>query len=343
MRFSPNFRNSMTNGRKTTSNKTMLFFRKGRTLMSKDVNVKKKSKIRGSWFDRTAMYFMLLPGVLLLVLFQYLPKFGIVLAFKKYRYDMGILGSEWCGLDNFKYFFKTPDAWLITRNTIAYNLVFIILGLVLAVTIAILFNELASKYAAKAYQTIVLMPHFLSYVVVACLVFSFLSGENGMVNKTILPALGKNPINWYGEPKYWPYILTFVKMWKTIGYNSIVYLAAIAGINKEYYEAAEVDGANKWQQIFHITLPGIRTMMSIMTIMAFGGIINSDFGLFYQVPMNSGLLNSTTSVLGTYIYNSMSDVGFSTAAGVYVSVVGFLMILFTNWIAKKIDPESSLF
>ncbi len=311
--------------------------------MSLNKKEKSKSKLGGNWVDKTAMYLMLLPGVLLLVLFQYLPKFGIILAFKKYRYDLGILGSEWCGMENFKYFFKTPDAWLITRNTVCYNLVFIILGLVLAVSLAIAFNELASKYATKVYQTIVLMPHFLSYVVVACLVFSFLSGENGIINKSLLPALGKEPINWYGESKYWPYILVFVKMWKTIGYNSIVYLAAIAGINKEYYEAAEVDGANKWQQIIHITLPGIRTMMSIMTIMAFGGIINSDFGLFYQVPMNSGLLNSTTAVLGTYIYNSMSDVGFSTAAGLYVSVVGFIMILATNWIAKKIDSESSLF
>lgn len=311
--------------------------------MLHDKKSKSKSRLNGSWADRSAMYFMLLPGVLLLVLFQYLPKFGILLAFKNYRYDLGILGSEWCGLQNFKYFFKTPDAWLITRNTIGYNLVFIILGLVLAVSLAIAFNEIASKYATKVYQTIVLMPHFLSYVVVACLVFSFLSGENGVINKALLPSLGMEPINWYGEAEYWPFILVFVKMWKTIGYNSIVYLAAIAGINKEYYEAATVDGANKWQQIIHITLPGIRTMMSIMTIMAFGGIINSDFGLFYQVPMNSGLLNSTTSVLGTYIYNSMSDVGFSTAAGVYVSVVGFMMILFTNCIAKKIDSESSLF
>ena len=304
---------------------------------------KRKSNLNGSFADRSAMYFMLLPGVLLLVLFQYLPKFGILLAFKNYRYDLGILGSEWCGFQNFKYFFKTPDAWLITRNTVAYNLVFIFLGLVLAVSLAIAFNEITSKYCAKVYQTIVLMPHFLSYVVVACLAFSFLSGEDGLINNSLLPALGKETISWYEEPKYWPYILVFVKMWKTVGYNSIVYLAAIAGINREYYEAAEVDGANKWQQILHITLPGIRTMMSIMTIMAFGGIINSDFGLFYQVPMNSGLLNSTTAVLGTYIYNSMSDVGFSTAAGLYVSIVGFIMILATNWIAKKIDSESSLF
>ncbi len=286
---------------------------------------------------------MLLPGIILLVLFQYIPKFGIILAFKNFRYDLGIFGSKWCGLDNFKIFFQTPDAWLITRNTLLYNLVFIFLGLVLSVTLAIAFNEIRGKMFAKTCQTIILMPHFLSYVIVAYLAFAFLSIENGVLNKTILPMLGMKPVNWYSESKYWPFILVFVRMWKTVGYNSIVYLAAIAGIDKSYYEAAQLDGANKWQQIIHITLPGISTMMSVMTIMSFGDIFNSDFGLFYQVTMNSGLIKSTTSVLGTYIYNSMSDVGFSTAAGVYVSVVGFLMILLTNKIASKINPESSLF
>ncbi len=286
---------------------------------------------------------MLLPGIILLVLFQYIPKFGIILAFKNFRYDLGIFGSKWCGLDNFKIFFQTPDAWLITRNTLLYNLVFIFLGLVLSVTLAIAFNEIRGKMFAKTCQTIILMPHFLSYVIVAYLAFAFLSIKNGVLNKTILPMLGMKPVNWYSESKYWPFILVFVRMWKTVGYNSIVYLAAIAGIDKSYYEAAQLDGANKWQQIIHITLPGISTMMSVMTIMSFGDIFNSDFGLFYQVTMNSGLIKSTTSVLGTYIYNSMSDVGFSTAAGVYVSVVGFLMILLTNKIASKINPESSLF
>lgn len=299
--------------------------------------------LKQSWTEKYAFYLMMLPGIILLILFQYLPKVGILLAFKNYRYDLGILGSPWSGLENFKYFFKTPDAWVITRNTLLYNLVFIFLGLVLAVSMAIALNELTEKYAKKVYQTIALMPHFLSYVIVAYLVFSLLSTEDGALNRTILPALGIEPKNWYGEPGYWPFILTFVKMWKTVGYNSVVYLAAIVAISPEYYEAAQIDGANRWQQIKHITIPGIRTMMSIMTIMAFGGIFNADFGLFYQVPMNSGLLQSTTSVLATYIYNTKSDVGFSTAAGVYVSVVGLIMILITNAIANKIDPESGLF
>lgn len=303
----------------------------------------KPSSIKGSWVDRTALYFMLLPGVIWVILFQYLPKFGIILAFKDFRVNKGIFGSEWNGWENFKILFDTPEAWLVTRNTLLYNIVFILLNLILAVSIAIMFNEVKSKFWAKTYQTVFLMPHFLSYVIVAYLVFGFLSAENGIVNKSVLPMLGIKPISWYSEPKYWPYILVFVKMWKSIGYNSIVYLAAIAGINKEYYEAGEVDGANKWQQIVHITLPGIRNMIAIMTVMAFGGVMNSDFGLHYNIPMDSGLIKETTEVLGTYIYHTKDDVAFSTAAGLYVSVVGLVMLLCVNWVARKIDPESSLF
>lgn len=303
----------------------------------------KKRRFKDGWLDRSALYLMLLPGIIWIIVFQYLPKFGIILAFKDYRVNKGIFGSEWNGFENFKILFDTPDAWHITRNTLLYNLAFILLGLVIAVSIAILFNEIRNKYMAKTYQTIFLMPHFLSYVIVAYLVFGFLSGENGIVNKSILPMFGVDPVNWYSESKYWPYILVFVKLWKSVGYSSIVYLAAIAGINKEYYEAAEIDGANKWQQIIHITLPGLKTMMAIMTIMAFGGIMNSDFGLHYNIPMNSGLLKETTEVLGTYIYHTKDDVSFSTAAGLYVSVVGLIMVLLVNWIARKIDPDSSLF
>ena len=302
----------------------------------------KPSSIKGSWVD-DGLYFMLLPGVIWVILFQYLPKFGIILAFKDFRVNKGIFGSEWNGWENFKILFDPPEAWLVTRNTLLYNIVFILLNLVLAVSIAIMFNEVKSKFWAKTYQTVFRMPHFLSYVIVAYLVFGFLSAENGIVNKSVLPMLGIKPISWYSEPKYWPYILVFVKMWKSIGYNSIVYLAAIAGINKEYYEAGEVDGANKWQQIVHITLPGIRNMIAIMTVMAFGGVMNSDFGLHYNIPMDSGLIKETTEVLGTYIYHTKDDVAFSTAAGLYVSVVGLVMLLCVNWVARKIDPESSLF
>ena len=301
-----------------------------------------KSKI-GNILDKNVFYFMMLPAIVLLIIFEYLPKFGLILAFKNYRYDKGILGSDWTGLDNFKAFFSTPDAWIITRNTLAYNLVFIVLGMVLAVTLAIVLNELSSSLGRKTYQTIMIMPYFLSYVIVAYLAFSFLGTETGILNKKILPMLGIEPKNWYASPEYWPFILVLVRMWKVVGYDSIVYLAAIVGIDQSYYEAAVIDGATKFQQIRYITIPCIKNMMSIMLIMAFGGIFNADFGLFYQIPMNSGLLKSTTDVLSTYIYNSMGDVGFSTAAGLYVSVVGFVMILISNKISKMLDEESGLF
>ena len=303
----------------------------------------KSTSLKGNWIDRSALYMMLIPGIIWVICFQYLPKFGIILAFKDFKINEGMFGSAWNGIENFKILFDTPDALRATRNTLLYNIVFILLNVVLAVSLAILFNEIRNKYLAKTYQTIFLMPHFLSYVIVAYLVFGFLSTENGIVNKSVLPALGIKPISWYSESKYWPYILVFVKMWKSIGYNSIVYLAAIAGINREYYEAAEVDGATKLQQIFNVTLPGIKNMVAVMTIMAFGGVMNSDFGLHYNVPMNSGLIKDTTEVLGTYIYHTKDDVAFSTAAGLYVSVVGLIMLLGVNWIAKKIDSESSLF
>lgn len=293
--------------------------------------------------DKSAFYIMMLPGIILLLAFEYMPKFGLILAFKNYRYDKGIFGSDWCGLDNFKYFFKTPDAWIITRNTVLYNLVFIFLGMVLAVALAVALNELTGRFSVKIYQTLLLMPHFLSYVIVACLAFSFLSSESGVLNQTILPLFGLDPINWYNEAKYWPVILTIVKMWKSVGYSSIVYLAAIVGIEPTYYEAAQIDGANKWQQIRHITIPGIKTMITIQLIMQFGGIFNSDFGLFYQVTKNSGLIKSTTNVLSTYIYNVKGDVGFATAAGFYVSIVGLFMVLAVNKIVKIIDEENSLF
>ena len=295
------------------------------------------------FIDKRAFYIMLLPGVLLFFVFSYMPIIGIILAFKDYDYSLGMFRSPWVGLKNFEFFFRTPDAWLITRNTVLYTAVFIVLSLVLAVSLAILINELKNPSMSKVYQTIALMPHFLSYVIVAYLVYAFLSPENGWINKALMPLMHKKPISWYSEPKYWPFILTFVKMWKGIGYGSIVYLAAITGISTEFYEAAKIDGATKWQQIVHITLPGLRSIMSIMLIMSIGGLFNADFGLFYQVPMNSGALFPTTNVLGTYVYRAMGNIGFSSAAGLYISVVGFILVCTANAIVKKIDEENAMF
>ncbi|MGE8204630.1 ABC transporter permease [Heyndrickxia sp. NPDC080065] len=293
---------------------------------------------------------MVLPGTIWLLLFSYLPMFGQILAFKKFRIDpdgffASVIHSEWVGWDNFKYLFSTNDAFLITRNTILYNLIFIFLGLVAAVTTAILLSELVNKRLSKFYQTGMLFPHFISWVIGSYFVFAFLSADRGLLNN-ILGWFHIDPISWYNEPSYWPYILVFMSLWKGVGYGSIVYLAAIVGIDRTYYEAAMIDGASKWKQIKHVTLPMIKPLMIILTIMNLGRIFNSDFGLFYQVPRDSGALYPVTNVIDTFVYRglmSLGDIGMSTAAGLYQSVVGFVLVIITNYIVRKIDEESALF
>ncbi|CAM4129340.1 sugar ABC transporter permease [Lederbergia lenta] len=293
---------------------------------------------------------MVLPGTIWFLLFSYLPMFGTVIAFKDFRisrdgFFASVLNSEWVGFDNFKYLFSTDSAFVITRNTILYNLVFIILGLVLAVAVAIILNELANKKLAKIYQTGMLFPHFLSWVIVSYFVFTFLSADRGLLNN-ILDGFGIDAISWYNEPKYWPFIIIFMSMWKGIGYGSIVYLAAIVGIDRTYYEAAMIDGATKWQQIRHVTIPMITPLIVILTILNVGKIFNSDFGLFYQLPRDSGALYSVTNTIDTFVYRglmSLGDIGMSTAAGLYQSFVGLVLVLLTNYIVSKIDEENALF
>lgn len=276
--------------------------------------------------------------------------FGTVIAFKDYKIDgngflSSIMSSDWVGLENFKFLFQTDDAFIITRNTVLYNLVFIIVGLVLGVALAIVFNSLLNKRGAKIYQTGMLFPHFLSWVVVSYFLFSFLSEDSGLVNN-ILVAFGQDPIAWYNDPKYWPFILIMMNVWKGLGYGSIVYLAAIAGIDRTYYEAAMIDGAGKWQQIRHVTIPALTPLMVILTILNVGKIFNSDFGLFYQLPRNSGPLYPVTDVIDTYVYRgltSLGDMSMSAAAGFYQSIVGFILVILTNYIVKKINPEYALF
>lgn len=293
---------------------------------------------------------MVLPGTIWLLLFSYLPMVGNVIAFKKFRIDpdgffASIINSEWIGWDNFKYLFSTDSAYLITRNTIGYNLIFIILGMVTAVTTAILLSELANKKLAKYFQTGMLFPHFLSWVIVSYFVFTFLSPDRGLLNN-ILGWFNIEGLSWYSEPKYWPFFLVIMSMWKGIGYGSIVYLASIVGIDKTYYEAAMIDGATKWQQVKHVTLPMLKPLIIILLIMDVGKIFNSDFGLFFQVPRDSGALYSVTNTIDTFVYRglmSLGDIGMSTAAGLYQSAVGFVLVIITNYIVRKIDEESALF
>ncbi|RKP56243.1 sugar ABC transporter permease [Cohnella endophytica] len=292
------------------------------------------------------LYLMMIPGLIYLAINNYLPMFGLSIAFKDINYRKGIWGSDWIGLKNFEYLFKTSDAYLITRNTILYNVAFIIIGLVVAVGVAILLNEIKNKIASRLYQSLIILPFLISMVLVSYLVYAMLSIDNGFVNKTILPALGLDPISWYNEPKYWPYILVFVNVWKGAGYACIVYLAAIIGIDPEYYEAATLDGASKWQQIRKITIPLISPVIIMLTLLGIGRIFYSDFGLFYQVPMNSGALFDTTNVIDTYVFRGLmqlGDIGMSSAAGFYQSLVGFILVLLSNYIVRKINRENALF
>lgn len=292
------------------------------------------------------LIFMMIPGVIYIIINNYLPMLGIFIAFKKIDYSKGIFGSDWVGFDNFKFLFATKDAFIITKNTLLYNLVFIFLGTIAGVFVAILLNEVISKFWKKTYQTLLLLPQLISMVIVAYVGYAFLNEENGFLNNTILPLLGKEPISWYSEPQYWPFILIITNIWKGLGYGSIVYFSAILGIDRSLYEAASIDGASRWKQIRLITLPLLKTTIILMVLMSVGNIFRSDFGLFYQLPLNSGALYSTTNTIDTYVYRAlmqMNNTSMSSAAGVYQSVVGFAVILIVNAIVKRIDPDSALY
>lgn len=308
--------------------------------------VKMSSGRRWSLKRNWPFYVMVLPGLIYLLINNYLPMFGIIMAFKKMNFAKGILGSEWCGFDNFRFLFGTKDAWTITRNTIGYNMIFFVVGTVLAVLLAICMNEIASKKASQTYQTLILLPYLMSWVVISYLVFAFLSGENGFFNKTLLPALGLNTVNWYNDKKYWPYILVFVNTWKNVGYSMIIYYSTIVGISQDYFEAARIDGATKWKQIRYITLPLLKPTVITMFILNVGQVFRSDFGLFYQVTRNSGPLYEYTRTIDVYVYQALmknADYGMSSAASVYQSICGFILIIVANQIVKKYQKSSALF
>lgn len=285
------------------------------------------------------------PALILMVLFRYLPIGGIILAFKRFSIPKGIFGSPCIGFNNFKFLFLTKDAFIITRNTLCYNAVFIVLNLICAVTLAIALNELLNKKAAKIYQTVFMAPYFLSWVAISFIAFAFLNKDGGLLNM-LLRKTGAAEISWYSETAYWPLIIIIAQLWKNLGYATVMYLSSLVNIPQELYEAALVDGATKWQQICKITLPALRPMMIILTIIAIGRIFYSDFGLFYQLPRNSGPLFDVTNVIDTYVYRTLkdlNDIGMAAAANLYQSLLGFLMIMGSNAIIKKIDSDSALF
>lgn len=297
-----------------------------------------------------ALVLMAIPGMIWMIFFFYIPVFANVVAFKDFRISPdGFLASlqqsPWVGFDNFKFLFSSNNAFLITKNTVLYNIGFISLNLIISIFFAIVMSELRNKRLVKVYQTMSLLPYFLSWVVISYFVYAFLSPDKGIFNQMIADS-GGIPINWYSQPKFWPFIILFIGTWKGIGYNSIIYFATVMGIDPTFYEAAMVDGASKWQQIKHVTIPQLLPLMSILTILAVGNIFRADFGLFFNVPRNSGALYNVTSVLDTYIYNGLTstgDIGMTAAAGLYQSVVGFVLLMITNGIARRVDNESALF
>lgn len=314
--------------------------------MIDSVVYKKKSRFKRNFQRYGVISLMALPGVLYLLINNYLPMFGVIVAFKNVNYAKGILNSPWVGLDNFKFLFKSTDAFIMTRNTILYNIAFISIGLVASVSMAILLNEIAHAKLYKVYQSTFIIPYMVSYTIVGYIVFALLSPDRGFVNSVLSTVFHKGAVNWYTEPKYWPFILVFVNTWKNFGYACVIYLASIISIDTSLFEAAKIDGANRWQNIRYITIPGIKPIIITLTLLSIGRIFYSDFGLFYQVTLNSGIISSTTSVIDIYVYRALmntGEIGMASAAGLYQSSVGFVLILVANWVVRKVSNENALF
>lgn len=305
---------------------------------------KAKKKIR--WRHYLPFYLMMLPACVYLFINNYIPMSGIILAFERYTVKGGIYGSEKVGLQNFKFLFSSNDAFLMTRNTILYNLAFIVLGTILAIFVAYILYELKGKISKKVYQTVILFPGLISIIIIAYLANAFLAGDTGFINNYIMKPLGLQEIAFYSQAKYWPFILVFINLWKSVGSSCILYLANMSATDPGLYEAAALDGAGRWASIRYITLPGLKSTIITLTILNIGRIFSSDFGLFYQVPMNSGALVDITQTIDTYVYRGLmnsGNIGMSAAAGLYQSFVGFVLVIVTNGVVNKVDKDNALF
>ena len=303
---------------------------------------KKKNALKEYW----PLYLMMLPALLYLLINNYIPMAGMVIAFKKLNFAKGIWASPWAGLKNFKFLFASRDAWVITRNTLLYNVAFILVNMVVGIAIAILITEVRNTKLKKIYQSAILLPFLMSMVILSYIVYALLSAENGLVNNSILPLFHIDPIQWYQKPKYWPAILIIANCWKGVGYGCLIYIASLIGIDPSFYEAARLDGASKWQEITKITLPSLVPTIITLLLLSIGRIFYSDFGLFYQVPMNSGALINATNTIDTYVYRGLielGDISMSSAACVYQSLMGFALVMIANWLTKRYSSENALF
>jgi len=303
-----------------------------------------KNKRRALLKRNLPLIIIALQALIYVLIFNYFPMFGALIAFKEYKPSKGIFESEWCGWENFRAFFSSNAAFSVIGNTLSYSLIMLVLNVILSVFIALLLYEVTKKTVIKTYQTSILIPNFISWVLVSYIVFALLSHEYGIVNK-IIEMFGGTAIQWYSTPIYWKVILPFVYLWKSCGQSCILYYAALMGIDANLYEAADIDGAGRWAKLIKITLPELAPIICTVLILGVGSAMNGNFGLFFQVPRQSPALFSTTDVISTYVYRNLQsgDIGVSSAVGLFQSVVGTVLVVLTNLVVKKVDPESSLF
>lgn len=295
--------------------------------------------------DNALFFLMCAPVIIYVFIFSYLPMGGMIIAFKDYQYNLGIFKSPWVGFENFKFFFQSDAAWTVTSNTVFLNFLFIIFGRIFGILFALLLFELTKNWAIKLFQSIFMLPYFISWVVVGFMTYSLLNPQLGMFNN-ILTSLGLDPIQWYSEPKVWPVILTFASVWKGVGMGCIMFYASLMSIDKGLYEAAEIDGASRLQQTYYISIPFLVPTFITLTILSIGELFRGDFGMFFNLTRDVGALYKTTDIIDTYVFRSLrviGDVGMSSAVGLYQSVVGFILVISANALVRKIQSDSALF
>lgn len=305
-------------------------------------NLRRRKRIQ---IGQVQLFTMALPIIIALIIFCYLPMFGIIIAFKDFKFDRGIFGSEWVGFKNFYFFFQSSDFVRVVRNTLLYNTAFIIFSTAVSVSLAIMLSHIGRKRFVKFYQSAMFLPNFLSWVVVSFMAMTFFNYQNGILN-IIIQRFGGEPVSWYNTPEYWPVILIFFNVWKGAGYNSLIYYSSILGIDTSIYESAELDGCKTMGKIFYITIPLLRPTMITLILLAIGNIFRADFGLFYQIPLNSGSLMNTTDVVDTYIYRTFrvtGNAGISSAVGLCQSVIGLILVSVSNFAANKLEEDSGIF
>jgi putative aldouronate transport system permease protein len=307
--------------------------------------LKDSKGIGAKLYENRVMWMMLLPAIAFTILFAYVPMAGVITAFKDYKHQLGMFGSPWAGWDNFKYLLVSDKLWPLTRNTFLYNLCFIGFGMIFEVGLAIIISEIPLKRLKKVFQSMTFLPFFISWVVVASIMLNIFGYENGVLN-TLITTFGGERVNIYGNPATFPIVLVLLKLWKSTGYGTIIYLSSVTGMDQAMLEAADIDGANIWQRIWYITFPHLKPTMVIMLLLAVGQIFRGDFGMFYQTVGNNQMLLEVSDIIDTFVYRSLitsPNTGMAAAAGLYQSVLCFVTVIAANFVVKKIEPDYTLF